>query len=163
MPYRILILEPVRDEAASRRETQVPCTPSMQEHELEYIYATERVGLDETQPIQRRLVQSQEKALDEDALLHRLNERVMAFRADLLLVHSGALFQQYPDEMLSLLQRLKGLHPRLRIGFRPRAFEKHGLKPFFEYTNEISDLMAAVFAEKTNGAPRAGAAKRNDG
>jgi hypothetical protein len=80
-------------------------------------------------------------------LLHRLNERIAAFRPEILLVHSGALFQQYPDEMLSMLQRVKFRHPRLRIGFRPRLFEKHGPKPFFEYTNEMSELMADVFGE----------------
>ena len=147
MPYRILVLEPVRDEAASRRETHVPSTPSLQQHDFEYLYATEPIALDETQPMQRRLVQSQQKALDEDALLHRLNERIAAFRPEILLVHSGALFQQYPDEMLSMLQRVKFRHPRLRIGFRPRLFEKHGPKPFFEYTNEMSELMADVFGE----------------
>jgi hypothetical protein len=42
---------------------------------------------------------------------------------------------------------VKSLHPRLRIGFRPRLFEMHGPKPFFEYTNEISSLMADVFRD----------------
>jgi hypothetical protein len=147
MPYRILILEPVRDEAACQRETYVRGAPSLQPHEFEHIYAAEYVALDETQPIQTRLVRSQEKSLDENMLLHRLNERVAEFRADILLVNSGALFGRYPEEVLYVLRMIKALHPRLRIGFHPRAFERSRPKAYFEYTNEMGRLMADVFAE----------------
>ena len=147
MPYRILILEAMRDEAAARRELHARAGPLLQQHQLEYLYAAEYVALDETQPMQRRLMHSQEKALDEEALLHRLNERVASFEADLLLVNSGALFRRYPDELLLAMQRLKTLHPELRIGFHPRAFEKQPPKSFFEYTTEIGNLMTEAFAE----------------
>ncbi len=147
MPYRILILEGVRDEAAARREAHVQAAAALEQHQFEHIYATEHVALDETQPMRTRLVQSQKKALDENELLTRLNQRVTAFGADILLVHSGTLFQTCLEEMLFAMQTLKTLHPDLRIGFQPRAFERYGPKAFFEYTREMHDLMAAVFVE----------------
>ena len=147
MPYRILVLGPVRDEAAARCEAQARQSPALQGCEFEHIYAAEHVGLDDTVPMERRILHSQQKALDEDALLQRLNERVTAFQADILLVNSGALFQHYPDETMEVLRTVKTLHPTLRIGFHPRAFERQGPRPFFEYTREIGDLMAAVFAD----------------
>ncbi len=147
MPYRILVLEGVRDEAAARRETHVHAAAALQPHQFEHIYAAEHVALDETMPMRTRLVQSQKKALDENDLLERLNQRVTAFEADLLLVYSGTLFQSCPNEMLYVMQTLKTLHPNLRIGFQPRPFERYGPKSFFEYTREIHELMTEVFAE----------------
>lgn len=147
MPYRILILESMRDEAAAQRELYARERPLLQQHQLDYLYAAEYVALDETQPMQRRVMHSQEKSLDEEALLHRLNQRIASFSADILLVNSGALFRRYPDELLFVVQMLKRLHPGVRIGFHPRSFEKQPPKPFFEYTTEIGNLMTEAFAE----------------
>ncbi len=149
MPYRILILEGVRDEAAARRETHVQSASSLAQHRFEHIYAAEHVALDETQPIRVRLMQSQKKALDENDVLTRLNQHVTAFQPDILLVHSGTLFQSCPNELMHVLQTLKALHPEVRIGFKPRSFERYGPKAFFEYTMEMRDLMADVFANGT--------------
>lgn len=147
MPYKILVLEPVRDEAASQREQEARQAPALRQHELEYVYASEGVPLDQTVPMQARLVRSQQKALDEDALLHRLNERVTEFHADLLLVNSGPLFRRYPDELLFMMRALKARHPALRIGFHPRTHDRRGPQQCFEYTNEMGGLLAAVFGE----------------
>ncbi len=147
MPYRILILEGVRDEAAARRELHVQRAPSLAQHQFDHLYATEHAALDETMPMRVRMARSQEKALDEKELLTRLNQRVTAFQPDVLLVYSGPLFQGCLDEMLHVMQTLKALHPDLRIGFRPRPFEQHGPKSFFEYTAEMRDLMADIFAD----------------
>ncbi len=147
MPYRILILEGVRDEAAARRELHVQQAPSLAQHQFDHLYATEHAALDETMPMRTRLARSQAKPLDEKELLTRLNLRVTAFQPNILLVYSGALFQSCLDEMLHVMQTIKALHPDLRIGFRPRPFEQHGPKPFFEYTAEMSSLMADIFTD----------------
>ena len=145
MPYRILILEGVRDEAAARRETHVQCDSSLQQHHFEHLYAGEYVALDETQPL--RLVRLQQKALDENDLLQRVDQRLAALQADILLVHSCALFQSHLDELFFVAQTLKTSHPALRIGFRTRPFEQYGPRSFFEYTAEMRDLMSIVFAD----------------
>ncbi len=150
MPYKILVLECVRDEAACRHEMHVQSEPSLQEHRFEHMYAAEHVALDETLPMRTRLVRSQQKALDENDLLARVNQRVTAFGADVLLVQSGTLFQSYPDEMLFVLGTLKTLHPDLRIGFQARPFERHAPRSFLEYTAEMRDLMRAVFGDGHN-------------
>lgn len=148
MPYKIMILESVRDEAAVRRESLVTQHPSLQEHKFEHVYVSERPPVDQTQPMPARLLQSQQKSLDEQALLSRLKERIENSAPDIMLVHSGALFHSYPEQMLFVLQQLKVSHPELRIGFQPRSFEKYATRPFFEYSPEIRDLMRKVFAER---------------
>lgn len=148
MPYKILILESVRDEAAVRRESRVRQIAALQEHTFEHAYISERPPVDQTQPMPARILQSQQKSLDEQALLSRLKERIGTSAPHILLVHSGALFHSYPEQVLFVLQTLKGAFPSLRIGFQPRSFEKYATLPFFEYSTEIRDLMRKVFAER---------------
>lgn len=145
MPYRILILESARDEPTRRREIHIANSPLLHEHTFDHIYAIEAVPLDETHPLPARVMQLQQDALDEKALLARLMERVDAFQPDILLVNSGVAFHNFQDQMLFVLQTLKASHPRLRIGFRPRSFERDTPKPFFEYSEEIRQLLEKVF------------------
>jgi hypothetical protein len=147
MAYRILLLESVRDDGAARRQLLLSKTPSLREHQFDIMYATEGQALDDTMPLPRRVVKSQE-SLDERDLLHRITERVEDCQPDILIVHSGALFQSYPDQMMLVLRALKAGHPELRIGFRPRPFEHYGPQSFFEYTLEMQRLMEQMFADE---------------
>ena len=145
MPYRILILESARDDTARRREIHIAYSPLLHGHTFEHVYALEPVPLDDTSPFPARLVQVQQESLDEKALLERLTERVDAFQPDILLVNSGVAFHNFQEQMLFVLQTLKAAHPRLRIGFRPRSFEHDMPKPFFEYSEEMRELLEMVF------------------
>lgn len=145
MPYRILILEPVRDEATARREIHIQNSPLLREHSFEHLYALDLLPLAQTQPMPARALKSQQGSLDEKELLSRLKERIEAFKPDILLVHSGALFHSYPDQLVSVLQALKDDQPGLRIGFQPSPFEQHAPKPYLDYTPEMHELMKKVF------------------
>lgn len=147
MSYKILLLESVRDDAAVRRQLRFSKMPSLCEHRFELLYAVEGEALDDTMPLPKRVVKSQ-ASLDERDLLHRLTEHVEAFQPDILIVHSGALFQSYPDQMMLVLRALKAGHPELRIGFRPRPFEHYGPQSFFEYTVEMQRLMEDMFQDE---------------
>ena len=148
MPYRILILQSVRDEITSRREVQIQHSPLLREHTFDYLYAMEFAPLGETKPLPARVVKSQQSSLDEKELLSRLAERVNRFKPDILVVHSGSAFQSFPEQLWFVMTALKSSHPQLRIGFRPRSFERHSPKPFFEYTAEMHDLMTKIFQEQ---------------
>jgi hypothetical protein len=144
MSYTILILESVRNEAAARRELLLKDAAQFQGNRFDHVYAAEWAPLDQTQPIHMRSLQ---KGLDEHDLLRRINESIERCAPDILLVQSGATFHNYPEQMWFVLQALKAAHPQLRIGFHPRPFEQHRPKPFIEYTSEMGELMAQVFAE----------------
>ncbi len=145
MPYRILILQSARDDTTRRREIHIANSPLLREHTFEHVYALEAVPLDETAPLPARVMQLQKSGLDEKALLTHLNERIEAFQPDILLVNSGVAFHNYRDQMLFVLQTLKAAHPRLRIGFQPRPFESDAPRLFFEYSEEMRELLEKVF------------------
>ena len=147
MPYRILILQSVRDEITSRREIHIQHSPLLREHTFDYLYAMEFASLGETQPLNARVLKSQQNSLDERELLSRLTERVNWFKPDILVVHSGSVSQSFPEQLWFVMTALKGSHPQLRIGFQPRSFEREGPKPFFEYSTEMHDLMTKMFQE----------------
>ncbi len=151
MSYRILILQGVRDDSTVRREIHVRKVPALREHTFEYVYAAEPPDLDETQPLPARVLQNQQSTLDERRLLACLNETVERFQPDLLLVHSGPVFQSSLDQLWFVLTAVKAGHPRMRIGFQPRPFEQYGPKPFFEYSTELRDIMRAVFGDEVKG------------
>ncbi len=146
MPYRILILESVRDETTARREIHIQNSPLLRDHSFEHVYALELMPLAETQPMPARALKSQQGWLNEKELLSRLDERIAAFQPDILLVHSGAVFHSFPNQLMSVLQGLKDAHPALRIGFQPRPFEQYAPRPYLEYTAEMHELMKKVFA-----------------
>ncbi len=145
MPYRILVLQSARDDTTRRREIHVANSPLLREHTFEHVYAMEGVPLDDTLPFPARLRQVQQKALDENALLARLNACIENFQPDILLENSGVAFHNFHDQMLFVLQTLKAGHPHLRIGFQPRPFERDNPRPFFEYSQEMRELLEKVF------------------
>jgi hypothetical protein len=145
MPYRILILESVRDETTVRREIHIRNSPLLREHSFEHMYALELAPLAETRPMPTRALKSQQSSLDEKELLRRLMGRVEAFKPDILLVHSGAVFQSFPDQLMSVLQVLKDAHPEVRIGLQPRPFEQYAPRSYLEYTVEMHELMKKAF------------------
>ncbi len=145
MPYRILILESVRDETSARREIHIQNSPLLRDHSFEYAYALDLAPLAETLPMPARALKSLQSSLDDKELLTRLNERIEAFQPDILLVRSGAVFHSFPDQLMSVLQALKEAHPALRIGFQPRAFEQYAPRPYLEYTAEMHELMKKIF------------------
>jgi hypothetical protein len=148
MPYKILILQSVRDEITARREIYIQHSPLLREHTFDYLYAMEFAALGETKPLPARVLKSQQSSLDEKELLARLTDRVNWFKPDILVVHSGSAFQSFPEQLWFVMTALKGSHPHLRIGFLPRPFERDTPKPFFEYTAEMHDLMTQIFQEQ---------------
>lgn len=148
MKRKILILQSVQDQITDRRELRMKESPSLQDFEIEHIYAIELTHEQRKLSTPAMMSDVCSRAPDEKKLFDRLAKQVATFKPEFLIVHAGFVFYEFPQQVLSSLKALKERFPELRIGI-----ESHGnallteseLRSVFDQGRTTSELIQKLF------------------
>lgn len=113
---KVLVLESVEDNVTMERVALKRSFFSKNDVEVEYCYAVELTKRQQQLDVRTMVSEVLKEPLDGQDLLARVDQRITSFRPDVMIVHAGFVFLTHPEVFLSVLTKLKSLHPELRIG-----------------------------------------------
>ena len=126
---KILLIESIKDETTLSRHQILKESPRSKSFNLDSFYAIE----DESK-------QNVPENLD---FIKRLEEKIISFQPDYILVHTGWFFFQNPSIIYSAVRTLKATFPKIRFGFQER--KDLAVEPYVfdedEYTLSIQNII----------------------
>nr|NQU93089.1 hypothetical protein [Bacteroidota bacterium] len=137
---RIVVAESTNDTIAFNRITEIHTNLKLKEFTVSFVYAVDQVAENLPFSILPRI---------EENLFSRIKAQVAHSNPQLLLIYTGFVFKQFPEQYYTAIRRIKTITPDLLVGRfgADTSTAKNAPDDIFDRTQEVMSVESLFYNE----------------